>query len=296
MIKRWCAMLLVLALCLALAACGLPVTVERTETGYSVKTEEEETPAPTEEPETAQTPEPTPETTPEPTPEPTEEPTEEPLTFAEEHGWRFEQPHEVTIPVTQNATADYLEFHPLSVTLSAPQISCSEADEEGYVTYTVVYNAPSGLDLYFEGEAVDDLFANTRDYDLFDLYTGAKIPAKLHLELGEGQRYDDSAFGSVIEYNGTEYEVFYGAEMTADEPTQDVIEDGAGFRLLYSVNTTMTYTIRAPQEYDGLALGLDFVSPAAAYADDGEEMEVTFWEEDNDPAGWTFVRLSDCCG
>lgn len=282
--RNFLAMLFVTVSLILLTACGRPTTVEQTDSGFIVS--DEFTPKQTEESAAESTPLPTQEPTPEP----------EPLSFAEEYGWNFEAPHEVTVPVTQYAEADYVEYYPLSVTLGAPEITCGEPDEEGYITYTVMYSSPSGMDLYFEGDDASNLHVNTPDYDVFDLYTGAKLPARLFLHLDEGQRFDDSEFGSLVEYDGNAYEVFYYVEMVAEEPIQDVLEEGAGTHLLYSVDTLITMTIRAPQEYDGLVIGLDFVTPAEHIANESDEdLEVTFWDVNNDPANWTFVRLSDYC-
>ena len=279
--KRAITALLALLIVLSLTACGggnqTSPSAAPTETPVNTPAP---TSAPTVSPAAAPTPEPTPESTPEPTPEP--------LAFADEHGWRFEKPTEFTIPVAQYADADNVEYNPVTVTYGAPEISRTEPDGEGFITYTVTYSSPAKTDFNFDGTEIRDAYSQSNDYLLFDYYTGTYIHPGLSAVYGGN---DSAGISATIEYEGDSFDVYYSVDIELDEGEYAAEPSGNGYHYTSYSDGTYTMTIRVPQAYDGLVIGLDHITMPDPLSDN--DLFISEWDDDANLDNWVFVRLCD---
>ena len=282
MLKSVLCLLLAAALLCGLTACGEDeeLTVEKSENGYTVNTVPKDTPADPEAP--AQ------ELTGETEPVETEAP-EEPTVFAEAYHWNFEAPHALTVPVAISFDNPELirEVTTAEASVSAPVITRSEADDEGYVTYTVTYSEGFNISLYTEPESIGHANLSCEDYYLYDLHTGYLIKAWQYMD----EDHKETSLTTNISYDGVTYPVEFTLATEKAVNPWEIAAEGDGYRKTLSLETPVTMTIRVPQEYDGLAMGINYVDAPEISAED--VAEVVTWDANQDPEHWTFIRLDD---
>ena len=156
---------------------------------------------------------------------------------------------------------------PSTCTVSAPSISTSAPDGEGYVTHTIRYNvttkchmattkaepSTAPYEIWFEG------------YSLCDYYTGATYFTP-YLDGAEGAASDSASAAG--EYDGKSFTI------TASASSQQLAEAGSNWvesedpAYTYEIHSDLVYqitlTVRAPADYDGLLVGLNVVDQPTA--------------------------------
>lgn len=182
---------------------------------------------------------------------------------------------------------------PVLLYVSAPRVSVSEADEEGYVVWLVEYEYSGTLTFrWSSSDAGDYMFGALYNlYDLFDYYTGMKLP---YCDLTTSQD-DPSAFygtSTELEYNGLKYEISYNRSEVTDFGEWEYGDDCGSI----AISSVSSMSIKVPADYDGLVIGINR-GPAPESEDpfSGEEEEEGAVPMDlSSVADWTFIRLSDC--
>lgn len=216
----------------------------------------------------------------------------DPNAFAVKHGWTFVEPTKISVPVNKSVVAAYAEDFSVKVTYDAPKITRSEPDENGFVTYTVAISSPTEFDYWFEENEIVDGNYSFNDYILCDYYTGTCIYAEFPT-INEGERLSKE-IETTVEYGGKEYTVTCSIEAWIGVPDGYINRHPLWSGVYsYSGTTPAGYlmTVSAPQEYDGLVIGLDHIS--LSNLDDDEGIFVKTWDDDEHLENWIFVRLDD---
>lgn len=252
-------------------------------------------PSPTSAPTATRKPIPTFAPTPEPTPVPTPEPTPEPvLSFAEEMGWRYESPQEHDIPAAQASTLlDEAVYGPVRAQISAPEIARSEPDEEGFVTYQIRYSTAADASFSMPADKnCSSYYILASGYDLFDSYTGRMLNSRDDGALGDGRIYTRET-----ELEGVPVLVTEKAVCTWGEWKLTEVQDRVSASNRAVVDSTMT--VRVPEDYRGLTLGLDIenkpnVPPELLMGGTERDSSPEIWEGKRED--WVFVLADDWLG
>ncbi len=272
--RRALAFALILLLALTLAGCS----------------SSDSKPAATEAPSPAPTAEPTPEPTPEPTAEPTATP--EPV-FAEEKELAFTAaPGPLALIPTAKAHYADTEIEVLTGGLSAPEVTVSEPDADGNVTYTVSFVTDVDTQFSYPTEEFNTLSVNFNSYRPYDYYTGTYFNFdRLHTSGNEAASQELTSgeidcFGRIIPYSGTHV-------LDAQWGDPQVTDVDGRRTVVWHLTAAETYTITVPADYDGLMFGSEYareaLSPEITEAEGFAYPDT--WE--GDPAQWSFFRVSD---
>ena len=210
--------------------------------------------------------------------------------FGALHGFTLVEPRAYEdVPLTAMVGDPALEVLSSAGGLTKPDIMVSEPDGEGYVTYTIRYTNTAQVRMGNPGSASLAFTILTQEYGLYDWYTGQLYfpdqragTGNQDLATGEGQ----------VDYNGETYPITYEKQWTSGINYGDWEESNrSGLEREITVDTyqDVTYTVRVPEGYDGVLLGVNIVD-----SPDPERAIQSEWDlELDDPAHYEFVRLSD---
>lgn len=273
-------MVLIVMLALFVRSCVANRTPEPTPTPAPIATRK---PIPT----FAPTPEPTPVPTPEPTPEPV-------LSFAEEMGWRYEAPQEHDIPAAQaSSLLDEAVYGPVRALVSAPEIARSEPDEEGYVLYQIHYTTAADASFSMPADKkCSSYYILASGYDVFDSYTGRMLNGRDDGPLGDGRIYTRET-----ELEGFPVSVTERVTCTWGEWQLTKAQDRVSAENSAVVDSVIT--VRVPEGYRGLTLGLDIenkqeIPPELLMGGTEKDSSPEFWEGKRED--WVFVLADDWLG
>ena len=223
------------------------------------------------------------------TPVPVQTPQEE-IPFALAYGFPLTEPQAYeNLPVTLVLDNPALTALPSYSALTRPEITVSQPDEAGYVTYTVTYDisARSGVGSP-EGASAYGISILAHEYNLYDYYTG-----RLYQPDGPetGDTGETSASGStLVEHGGEEFELSYTKSWRSSLSPgawEQSSQSGLAWEQYIDSAMSVTITMRAPADYDGVLLGINVTDPADPQRTVGEEWDL----EADDPSHFRFVRL-----
>ena len=220
------------------------------------------------------------------------------LPFAEENALEFVEPKTYTLPVVIYSRQDGSVFdHPDNyVDVSIVSISSAPAEEEGYVDYsiTVNWNEYSLIPMNAPGARVR-IHSN---FLIFDYYSGGFLPVVEDYESSGtiviGNYTFEPATCTFI-HNGEQY-TLTGSYYYTENSTY--VSGSNGF-LKDNCVTTFVYSVKAPEDYDGLILGIQpgFVGTVpedfSVRTDDQFSGKSLF---DVNLEEWEFIRVSDYVG
>ncbi len=209
--------------------------------------------------------------------------------FGALHGFTLVEPRAYEdLPLTMSAQDPNLVLRSSSSHLDRPAITVSQPDEEGYVTYTAHYavTAQALIEAADGASMAFSIFA--QDYNLFDWYTGRLYFPDERADEGEEAR----AVGSAqVTYHGESVPVTYEKRWTSGISSGGGTggQSGGAREIPVEAFQEVTFSIRVPQGYDGVLLGVNVVDPA----DPEKQLQEEWNLETDDPAHYEFVRLSD---
>ena len=251
--------------------------------------------APAEEPAAAETPSPAPTRapTPAPTPEPTPEPTPaEPRPFAEEHGFTFtEEPAPMDAPGIVICTIEKTEVTEKRVGITGVDVTLAPAEEEGFVTYTVVLTAEARLDLNYPEPEDNYWYVKFQNYEPYDAYTGRKLDAGRVNTEGDGT-VDGEPRTTELSYEGNTWAVTAQTSLTADWDDRVTDAEDGSRRVQSWLRAVTTWQITVPEDYDGLIFGMDLAEEPENDFDTRDEDPAPAWWT-GDSAAWAFFRPAD---
>ena len=228
-----------------------------------------------------------------PTPAPTANP--EPLSFAREHGFRFDAPEPFSIPAVQAASLPEAVCRPVWAKVSAPRITRSGPDAEGLVTWQIRYTTTVDTGFSMPADKSCDAFCVLMNgYDLFDYETGRMLNSRDSTDLRDERSYSRTttlpAESGAITVTVTEDTLCTWDQWQVTE--NDGRANAAGHA---AVDTRLT--VRAPADYHGLILGLDLVNALDIPADlfstrPAAGIPTEYW--DGNAADWIFLKAEDC--
>ena len=194
---------------------------------------------------------------------------------------------EIDTNVTKNKT---------QASYTRPEVSKSDVDEDGNVTYTISYSLTMPMNFTYLPATSDYSFYLRwwyNSYYLADYYTGTVLAGEY---IGmDTDSYEDVV--TTVEWEGQSYDI--NVSMTRNKSditnTADPSWTGSG-KIHYSLSETLTYdyTIVAPADYDGLlmALCLDGVTEVPDdETEDGSIIEAHPFEDDINNC--IFLRVYD---
>ena len=224
------------------------------------------------------------------TPEALQPETPEDTSFGSLHGFTLVAPRAYEdVPLNAVVGDSALEVLSSAGGLTRPDIAVSEPDGEGYVTYTIRYTNTAQVRMGNPGSASLSFTILTQEYSLYDWYTGRLyFPDQRADTAGQDQASGESQ----VEYNGQTVPITYEKRWTSGINYGDWEESSrSGLEREIPIDTyqDVTYTVRVPEGYDGVLLGVNIVDiPDPRRAIQPE------WDLDtDDPAHYEFVRLSD---
>ena len=283
--------ILLLALSLVLIVCLVLVVRSCAADRTAAPTATVSAPAATRKPIPTFAPSPTPEPSPEPTPEP------EALPFAEEKGFRFEQPAEHEIPAAQASTLKEAKYKSVRATVSAPRITRSAPDAEGFVTWEIRYTTTAEAAFVMPSDkSVDAYCVFAGGYDLIDYESGRILNSR-----DSGNLQDERTYTRQTELDGENgsFPVHVSEQARCSWGKWQFVEDRDRVSAVNRAVVEAVLTVRAPADYKGLALGLDVENvekiPDDPFAEDAAPAEVPeLW--DGSAEDWVFVRASEWIG
>ena len=235
---------------------------------------------------------PTPKPSPTPEPTPTPEPGE--LAFAQERGFRFEEPAEHSIPAVQTSSLKEAKYIAVRARLSAPIITRSEEDEEGCVTWEIRYSTTADAGFIMPSNAgVDTFYLFAGGYDLIDYYTGKVLNSRDNGDLVDERTYArETTLGTGDE--SFTVQVTERARSTWGE--WEFTEENSRTLAKNHVALDALLTVRAPADYDGLVLGLNTAAVQTIPdeflpGDTVREENAEIW--DGSTEDWIFVRADE---
>lgn len=196
------------------------------------------------------------------------------------------------LPVTLVLNND--DLTPLSATsdITAPEVTVTEPDEEGYVTYTATYEleahslvgSVTGQSRSMSGQIV------SQEYNLYDYYTGqCYLPVTAHVGLFAPNRATGTA---TVGEGGESFEIEFEKTWRGSSDIGSRVErQEAGVERELPIESAMsvTFTVRVPEEYDGVLLGVNVTAAPDPDRTATEEWDLTV----DDPSCFRFIRLSD---
>ena len=210
--------------------------------------------------------------------------------FGALHGFTLVEPRAYEdVPLTAITGDPALEVLSSVGGLTQPDITVSEPDGEGYVTYTIRYTNTAQVGMGNPGSASLAFTILTQEYSLYDWYTGQLYFPDERTDT-DGQ--DRAAGESQVEYGGESFPVTYEKLWTSGinyGDWQESSRPGLDREITVDTYQDVTYTVRVPEDYDGVLLGVNIVD-----SPDPERTIQIQWDlEADDPAHYEFVRLSD---
>lgn len=196
------------------------------------------------------------------------------------------------LPVTLVLNND--DLTPLSATsdITAPEVTVTEPDGEGYVTYTATYELEAhslvgsitGQSSGMSGQIV------SQEYNLYDYYTGRRyLPVTAHVGFFTPNR----ATGTATVGEGDEsFEIEFEKTWRGSSDIGSWVESqvpGVERELPIESSMSVTFTVRVPEEYDGVLLGVNVTAAPDPDRTTTEEWDLTV----DDPSYFRFIRLSD---
>lgn len=231
---------------------------------------------------------------PSPTPKPS--PTPEPkLPFAQEKGFRFEEPTMHSIPVTQTSSlGTEAKYKSTRAMVSAPRITRSEPDDEGWVTYEIHYTTTADASFVMpSGKSVDAYYLFAGGYDLIDFYSGRILNSR-----DSGALLDERTYTRETELDIGEESITVEASEQAQCSWGEwqFVEDKDRVSAANRAVVDALLTVRAPADYDGLVLGLDIAAvqqiPEGLFSgDEVREETADVWGGRTED--WIFVRADE---
>ena len=213
--------------------------------------------------------------------------------FGAVHGFTLVDPRSYEdVPLTAVVGDPALETLSSVGGLTQPDITVSEPDGEGYVTYTIRYTNTAQVRMGNPGSASLAFTILTQEYGLYDWYTGQLyFPDQRADTAGRDQAGGESQ----VEYGGETVPITYEKQWTSGidyGDWQESNQPGLDREITVDAYQDVTYTVRVPEGYDGVLLGVNIVDPP-----DPERAIQSEWDLDmDDPTHYEFVRLSDHAG
>lgn len=165
----------------------------------------------------------------------------------------------------------------------------SEPDGEGYVTYTIRYSNTAQVLMGNAGNASLAFTIVTQEYSLYDWYTGQLyFPDQRSGGGGQVQAKGEAQ----VEHEGKTFSISYEKVWQSGMDYGDWQESsrpGLNREITVDAWQDVTYTLRVPQDYDGVLLGVNVVDPP----DLNRTIQIPWDLEADDPAHYEFVRISD---
>lgn len=217
----------------------------------------------------------------------------EDTSFGAVHGFTLVDPRSYEdVPLTAVVGDPALETLSSVGGLTQPDITVSEPDGEGYVTYTIRYTNTAQVRMGNPGSASLAFTILTQEYGLYDWYTGQLyFPDQRADTAGQDQAGGESQ----VEYGGETVPITYEKQWTSGidyGDWQESNQPGLDREITVDAYQDVTYTVRVPEGYDGVLLGVNIVDPP-----DPERAIQSEWDLDmDDPTHYEFVRLSDHAG
>ena len=217
----------------------------------------------------------------------------EDTSFGAVHGFTLVDPRSYEdVPLTAVAGDPALEVLSSAGGLTQPDIAVSGPDGEGYVTYTIRYTNTAQVRMGNPGSASLAFTILTQEYGLYDWYTGQLyFPDQRADTAGQDQAGGESQ----VEYGGETVPITYEKQWTSGidyGDWQESNQPGLDREITVDAYQDVTYTVRVPEGYDGVLLGVNIVDPP-----DPERAIQSEWDLDmDDPTHYEFVRLSDHAG
>lgn len=217
----------------------------------------------------------------------------EDTSFGAVHGFTLVDPRSYEdVPLTAVVGDPALETLSSVGGLTQPDITVSEPDGEGYVTYTIRYTNTAQVRMGNPGSASLAFTILTQEYGLYDWYTGQLyFPDQRADTAGRDQAGGESQ----VEYGGETVPITYEKQWTSGidyGDWQESNQPGLDREITVDAYQDVTYTVRVPEGYDGVLLGVNIVDDP-----DPERAIQSEWDLDmDDPTHYEFVRLSDHAG
>ena len=217
----------------------------------------------------------------------------EDTSFGAVHGFTLVDPRSCEdVPLTAVVGDPALETLSSVGGLTQPDITVSEPDGEGYVTYTIRYTNTAQVRMGNPGSASLAFTILTQEYGLYDWYTGQLyFPDQRADTAGQDQAGGESQ----VEYGGETVPITYEKQWTSGidyGDWQESNQPGLDREITVDAYQDVTYTVRVPEGYDGVLLGVNIVDDP-----DPERAIQSEWDLDmDDPTHYEFVRLSDHAG
>lgn len=217
----------------------------------------------------------------------------EDTSFGAVHGFTLVDPRSYEdVPLTAVVGDPALETLSSVGGLTQPDITVSEPDGEGYVTYTIRYTNTAQVRMGNPGSASLAFTILTQEYGLYDWYTGQLyFPDQRADTAGQDQAGGESQ----VEYGGETVPITYEKQWTSGidyGDWQESNQPGLDREITVDAYQDVTYTVRVPEGYDGILLGVNIVDPP-----DPQRAIQSEWDLDmDDPTHYEFVRLSDHAG
>ena len=217
----------------------------------------------------------------------------EDTSFGAVHGFTLVDPRSYEdVPLTAVVGDPALETLSSAGGLTQPDITVSEPDGEGYVTYTIRYTNTAQVRMGNPGSASLAFTILTQEYGLYDWYTGQLyFPDQRADTAGQDQATGESQ----VEYGGETIPITYEKQWTSGidyGDWQESNQPGLDREITVDAYQDVTYTVRVPEGYDGVLLGVNIVDPP-----NPERAIQSEWDLDmDDPTHYEFVRLSDHAG
>ncbi|WP_294511621.1 sigma-70 family RNA polymerase sigma factor [uncultured Intestinimonas sp.] len=214
----------------------------------------------------------------------------EDTSFGALHGFTIVEPQPYEdLPLTAVCGDDGLVVLSSSGSLTQPEITVSQPDGEGYVTYTIRCTNTAQVVL---GGAEDTSLALTlfsQEYSFYDWYTGRLyFPDRREDDGGEALAVGEAQ----VEHDGETFSLSYEKRWTSGVDYGDWRESsqpGLEREITIDAFQEEIYTMRAPEDYDGVLLGVNIVDPP-----DPERVIQAEWDLETDaPDHFIFLRLSD---
>ena len=210
--------------------------------------------------------------------------------FGALHGFTLVEPRAYEdVPLTAMVGDPALEVLSSAGGLTKPDIMVSEPDGEGYVTYTIRYTNTAQVRMGNPGSASLAFTILTQEYGLYDWYTGQLyFPDQRADTAGQDQASGESQ----VEYNGQTVPITYEKQWTSGINYGDWEESSrSGLEREITVDTyqDVTYTVRVPEGYDGVLLGVNIVD----IPDPRRAIQPEWNLDTDDPAHYEFARPSD---
>ena len=196
------------------------------------------------------------------------------------------------LPVTLVLNND--DLTPLSATsdITAPEVTVTEPDAEGYVTYTATYELEAhslvgsitGQSRSMSGQIV------SQEYNLYDYYTGQRyLPVTAHVGFFAPNRASGTA---TVGEEDESFEIEFEKTWRGSSDIGSWVESqtsGVERELPIESAMSVTFTVRVPEEYDGVLLGVNVTDAPDPDRTPAEEWDLTV----DDPSHFRFIRLSD---